>query len=183
MKCVMMNSGAKMNKKFSILIVISLFLLGCRFLFSPAMRSPAMPFFNEWSDTLESNGATIYYSGINNMGEAISNSGGPITGMMSQRLSCSACHGENGSGGTHVMHMQVMDAPDIRFTALSGESQDSDHDNEDFDSHDAYDIETFRLAVVDGKHPNGDNLNADMPRWNLSDQDLEDLYLFMKTLD
>lgn len=37
-------------------------------------------------------------------------------------------------------------------------------------------------AVVEGKHPDGDILNTDMPRWQLDDQNLDDLLTFLNTL-
>ena len=37
------------------------------------------------------------------------------------------------------------------------------------------------MAVVEGKHPNGESFSSDMPRWNISDSDLEDLAEFMKS--
>ncbi len=37
------------------------------------------------------------------------------------------------------------------------------------------------MAVVEGKHPNGERLSNDMPRWNLSEDDLADLAAFLKS--
>jgi hypothetical protein len=85
--------------------------------------------------------------------------------------------------------MTVMDAPDIRLEALSGEleghgdSSENDHDDGHADVHDGYDFETFKMAVVFGEHPDGSSLDNDMPRWELSDQDLADLFEFISTLD
>ena len=62
--------------------------------------------------------------------------------------------------------MEVMDAKDIRWSTLEGE----------------FDAEKFRLAVVNGEDPDGTQLNSDMPRWNMSDDDLADLIVFLKTL-
>ena len=45
-----------------------------------------------------------------------------------------------------------------------------------------YDLETFRLAVVKGQHPDGDPLKDDMPRWDMDDQDLADLAEFLQSL-
>ena len=62
--------------------------------------------------------------------------------------------------------MQVMDAKDIRWSVLQPE----------------FDAEKFRLAVVNGQDPDGTQLKPDMPRWNISDDDLADLIAFLKTL-
>jgi hypothetical protein len=62
--------------------------------------------------------------------------------------------------------MQVMDAKDIRWAVLQDE----------------FDAEKFRLVVVKGQDPDGTQLKPDMPRWNISDDDLVDLITFLKTL-
>ena len=74
--------------------------------------------------------------------------------------------------------MQRMDAPDIRYSALIN---DHDEDAEEMPM-DEYELDTFRNAVVLGRHPDGDSLNSDMPRWEMSDADLADLLDFLKTL-
>ena len=53
---------------------------------------------------------------------------------------------------------------------------EGDHEDE----HGEYDLEDFRLAVVEGRHPNGNPLRGDMPRWKISDSDLADLFDFLK---
>ena len=81
------------------------------------------------------------------------------------------------------MHMEVMDAPDIRWPALIGESGEGHGAEEEGGDHAAeYDLDTFRLAVVDGKHPDGKPLKADMPRWRMSEVDLYDLLNYLKSL-
>jgi hypothetical protein len=45
-----------------------------------------------------------------------------------------------------------------------------------------FDVEKFRLAVVKGQDPDGTQLKPDMPRWNISKDDLADLIAFLKTL-
>jgi hypothetical protein len=62
--------------------------------------------------------------------------------------------------------MQEMDAKDIRWSTLENE----------------FDTEKFRQAVVEGKDPDGTQLSTDMPRWNISNEDLTDLIAFLKTL-
>ena len=132
-----------------------------------------------------SSGEQIYFTAINDRGQRISYSGGSnFGGMMMGRgtnLACASCHGSDGRGGIHTMHMDVMDAPDIRFAALSNEA-DELGDDEHGDEHGEYDLEAFRRAVVDGKHPDGDELNRDMPRWRMDDKDLADLFIFLETL-
>jgi hypothetical protein len=62
--------------------------------------------------------------------------------------------------------MQTMTAKDIRWSVLQKE----------------FDAEKFRLAVTKGQDPDGTQLNKDMPRWNMGNDDLADLIAYLKTL-
>lgn len=79
------------------------------------------------------------------------------------------------------MHMDVMDAPDITYEALSGE-EDEHGDEGHGDEDEGYSLESFRRAVIDGRHPDGESLSREMPRWQMSDEDLSDLLEFLKSL-
>ena len=151
---------------------------------------PVNPMINqrgEWfgSEDFDSNGERIYFTATNDNDQRIPYTGGPNFGGMMMgmgtNLACVSCHGSDGRGGLHTMHMDVMDAPDIRFAALSNEA-DGHGDDEHGDEHSEYDLEAFRLAVVEGKHPDGDELNRDMPRWRMDDKDLADLLMFLESL-
>lgn len=182
-------------KKIALLLVLSAALLSaCGLLFNPRESTfPGMPGMGDWSvGGYDSNGEQIYYTGTTAGGERIDYSGGPAFGgmMMGGWLSCASCHGEDGRGGTHYMHMDVMDAPDIRLAALQGESEEHaesddghDHDDEHAEAHQGYDLDTFKQAVVLGQHPDGEPLSGDMPRWDMTDEDLADLFEFIGTLD
>lgn len=135
----------------------------------------------------DSNGERIYFTSTSERGGRITYTDGPDVGgmMMGGALACASCHGPTGRGGQHVMHMQVMDAPDIRWSALLSEAGEGHGDEEDEHGHgDAadYDLETFQLAVVEGKHPDGEPLDASMPRWTMSEEDLNDLLDYLKGL-
>jgi hypothetical protein len=80
------------------------------------------------------------------------------------------------------MHMDVMDAPDIRYSTLKGEGDEHGRDETHGDEHGGYDMDDFHLAVIGGVHPDGEPLSRDMPRWLINDQDLIDLFEFLKTL-
>ncbi|PKN35933.1 MAG: cytochrome C oxidase subunit II [Deltaproteobacteria bacterium HGW-Deltaproteobacteria-19] len=117
-----------------------------------------------------SNGERIYYTSTSNRGTEIAYTGGPSYGgwmMMRGRLACVSCHGPDGRGGIHRMGMmQVMDAKDIRWSVLKKE----------------FDAKKFQMAVVKGQDPDGTQLKPDMPRWNISNEDLADLIAFLKKL-
>jgi len=135
------------------------------------------------SGKYDSNGKQIYFTATNEQGERIRYSDGPAFGGMmgGSYLTCASCHGSDGRGGTHAMHMDVMDAPNIRYEALSGQVEEHGEDQHT-DAHGEYDFEDFYQAVVEGKHPDGDSLSRDMPRWQLGDDDLGDLFDFILSM-
>jgi len=140
-------------------------------------------FGTDWGDgNFGSNGERIYFTATSERGTEIDYSGGPRPGgmMMGGRLSCASCHGTDARGGVHSMHMQVMDAPNIRWEALAehgGEPHEDEADHADA----RYDFETFRTAVTEGRHPDGELLSDDMPRWEISEADLADLADYLKS--
>lgn len=164
-------------KKAWIFILGGILLSACGLL--PAMRwgnAPQPAPRNVW-DNFASDGERIYFTAIDAQGKAIPYQGGPDFGwmMMQPRLACVSCHGVDGRGGEHVMHMLIMNAPDIRYSALNSEMDEHGGEGE-------YDLEMFRQAVVEGKHPDGETLDEDMPRWQMSDEDLAALFEYLKTL-
>lgn len=130
--------------------------------------------------SFESLGEQIYFTAIDADGNRIAYSGGPATGMMmGGYLVCASCHGPDARGGRHVMHMEVMDAPDIRWSALTDHARDEG----EIGPTDEYSLDAFRRAVIDGQHPDGDELSSDMPRWRASDASLKALEAYLKSLD
>lgn len=79
--------------------------------------------------------------------------------------------------------MNEMDAPDIRWSSLSsGHHEKGEEVNNTQNQHMEYDFEAFKNSVENGRHPDGDKLKADMPRWKMSDADLKDLMNYLKSL-
>lgn len=129
------------------------------------------------------NGERIYFTATSARGDPITYSGPNFGGMMmGSYLTCAACHGPYAGGGKHTMHMQVMDAPSITYASLSEEMAEHLEESGSIDEHSEYGLEQFRLAVIEGKHPDGDALKKDMPRWQMSDEDLADLLEFLKSI-
>lgn len=152
---------------------VGLILVACSSLFQS-------PLFSKNGDAPNAdNGEQIYFTSTSQRGGRISFSGGPALGgmMMGSYLTCASCHGPTGQGGRHTMHMRVMDAPDIRYVSLVEEMEE--HGGQE----DEYNLVTFKKAVVDGEHPDGDSLDRDMPRWKMSDVDLADLFAFLQSLE
>jgi len=180
-----------MKQNFTILIpVFILLVLGSFFLSACGIIQWRETFPNnpidssQFLSSYDSNGERIYFTATNDQGERIPYSGGPAFGggmMMGTSVTCASCHGADGRGGVHTMHMQVMDAPDIRYDVLISEGEEHGDDGHT-DDHNEYGLDEFRRAVVDGEHPDGESLNQDMPRWSLDDDDLADLFEFIKSL-
>lgn len=122
-----------------------------------------------------SNGEMIYYTGVDERGEQIVPSGGPMW-LYSHGGSCVSCHGEDGRGGRAVMMCSEVPA-DIRYSALTEEME---HGGEE---HEPYNESTVKRAITQGINPAGEELDQCMPRWEMSEEDLEDLILFLKELD
>jgi hypothetical protein len=73
------------------------------------------------------------------------------------------------------MHMSVMKAPDIRYAALSTMPELKGRQS-------PYGLDDFSKTVQGGRHPDGEKLDSDMPRWQMSEADLSDLFSFLKSL-
>jgi mono/diheme cytochrome c family protein len=127
------------------------------------------------------NGEQIYFTAADKDGNRLRYTGGPDFGgmMMGAYLTCAACHGPDAHGGQHVMHMQIMDAPPVYYAALTSMLAEESGGTQEPGG---YTLDDFRKSVVDGQHPDGDRLDNDMPRWQISDRDLADLFAFLKTI-
>lgn len=161
-----------MNRKIKIIAKGLLAFIACLLLGGCASRpQSAGPSGTAWGKgAFRSNGERIYFTATSDRGTAITYASGPGSGgwmMGDGRLACASCHGPSGRGGEHNMGMmRVMTAKDIRWSALQGE----------------FDAEKFRLAVTKGQDPDGTQLKTDMPRWNIGNDDLADLIVYLKTL-
>jgi cytochrome c oxidase subunit II len=121
-------------------------------------------------NSFDSNGQRIYFTATSVSGEAITSSGGP--GMMMMRLACVNCHRPGGHGGRINMMMYSVDVPNISWPELT--AQDMDHP--------PYTEETLKRAIIQGIDPAGSPLKYPMPRWRMSDNDLNDLVNYIETL-
>jgi len=161
-----------MKNKLFLFASLALMLTAC----SPRLRFTQVP-VGLGAGIDQQNGERIYFTATSGRGDQIGYSGGPDFGgmMMGTYLTCASCHGPEGYGGIHQMHMQSMDAPDIRLSALNA-MDDMQGKNR------PYNFDDFKTEVVDGKDLNGESLEADMPRWKMSEADLQDLFAFIQGL-
>ncbi len=112
----------------------------------------------------ESNGERIYFTGINEEGERIPFTGGPQW-LAVHGGSCVNCHGRDGRG-SFIPMMCSEKASDIRYSHLIEEGMNE---------------EEIKLAITKGIHDN-ETLDWCMPRWQMSDKDLNAIIQYLKEL-
>ena len=69
------------------------------------------------------------------------------------------------------------DIPDIRYSALTSVR------SEEGTSVPAWTDDDIRRSIRDGVEPSGQRLKAPMPRWRMTDQQLNDVIGYLKELD
>ena len=122
-------------------------------------------------------GERIYYLGIDGEGQRIRFRGGPHWLRM-MGGSCVNCHGPDGKGGLPVM-MGTHIPGDIRYSSLiSGKHHGEADDEEEV----VYTDEEIKKAIRAGIEPSGESMDRTMPRWNISDEDMNDLLEYLKVL-
>lgn len=80
------------------------------------------------------------------------------------------------------MMMRISQVPDIRYDTLTSEEHGG-HEEEGEEGHPPYTEETIKRAITEGVNPDGEPFDWPMPRWSMSDADLNDLVDFLKSLD
>lgn len=114
-----------------------------------------------------SNGERIFFTGINSEGEMLKNSHGM------QGVGCAMCHGVDAKG----IVMMRMEMPDLRWSTLT---DPKGHVHPGGRKHPAFTEGSFKACVVAGVDPAGNQLNTMMPRWQMSNEDLDDLIEYLK---
>ena len=125
-----------------------------------------------------SNGEAIYYTGFNLEGEQIPISGGPHWLYM-HGGSCIDCHGVDGKGGIVPM-MCYKETPSITYYDLTEEEHEVHEGGEE--GHPPYTDETIKKAITDGIEPDGEELDPCMPKWKMSDEDVNDVIGYLMSL-
>ncbi|WP_406657438.1 cytochrome c [Methanolobus sp. ZRKC2] len=123
-------------------------------------------------EDFESNGERIYHTGTNESGLVVGLEGGPHW-IYANGGGCAGCHGNDGKGGMPIKISNVK-PPDIRYdTLISGEQ----HLN-----HVPYTEEMLEVAIREGINSEGVPLDLIMPRWEMADEDVDDLIYHLKEL-
>jgi cytochrome c oxidase subunit 2 len=133
------------------------------------------PYGGSTPQQFTSNGQQIYFTGVSRQDGYLPRVGGP---PWAQRVGCAACHGPEGRGGSPVM-MGTAIPPDIRYDVLTGKVPEAGGEKMD---HPPYTDATIARAITQGVDPAGKPLDWTMPRWQMSEPDLNDLLVFLKTL-
>lgn len=128
-----------------------------------------------------SNGERIYSTGVSERTGPLRFQGGPIWLAM-HGGGCVSCHGIRGRGGEPVM-MGTAIPSDIRYAVLTEmEGHAHETEGEEEEAHPPYTDEVLKRAITRGLDPAGKPLDWTMPRWEMSEQDLNDLIAYLKRL-
>ncbi len=119
----------------------------------------------------------IYHTGISERTGRIEMQQGPLW-LRTHGGGCVVCHGLNGTGGISITDPVI--SPDIRYSSLT--SLEPLQGNTD-EKKGRYSDELIKRAVTTGVNAEGEMLHWIMPRWQMSDEDLNDLMEFLKALN
>jgi len=172
------NFGEEMTKKpaFLAILAVALILSGATLLISCFS-----PYGWGGGYRYSSNGERIYFTTESSSSESITYSGGI---RMMHPIACVNCHGPEGKGGRVAMMMWQFDVPDITWDNLTREEHhEKEPGQEEHEEHPPYTEETLKRAITRGIDPAGEPLDEEMPRWRMSERDLNDLVDFIMTLE
>ncbi|MCL6471209.1 MAG: cytochrome c [Firmicutes bacterium] len=158
--------------------LVGLFIVNY-YMFTPAqpgtirvpVRGPGTPFP---SGSFRSNGEQIFFTGTSSR-DTITTTGGPFWFQM-HGGGCATCHGPDGRGGRVVM-MGTFEAPNITYKVLTGKAPGLEEGHKPFTDN------LIKRAITRGIDSEGNRLSLNMPRWHMSDQDLNDVINYLKTLE
>jgi mono/diheme cytochrome c family protein len=117
-----------------------------------------------------SDGERIFLSGIGSDGEDIarSTSNGSGGSPMMGGGGCGSCHGNDGRGATiRVPGGTTIETPDITYDELI---------------EDGFTDATIAVAIRDGVDEKGEQMDAAMPRWQMSQADVDATIAYLKVL-
>lgn len=124
------------------------------------------------SRTYPTNGEQIYFTGKSQTGSMIAYQEGNMHAQM-HFTACADCHGELREGGRRMYPTFWLKAPSLKAEVLFGDHSDGHGD------HPAYDKESLKKVITFGVDPSGEHLDSTMPRWMMSEQDLDDLVNYL----
>jgi cytochrome c oxidase subunit 2 len=127
-----------------------------------------------------SNGERIFFTATSKNGPIAIKEGPP---MMRQAVKgCAHCHGRDGKGG-HSLDATGMKGTDIRYKTLALKYGGYLSYLEGKGEKIAGGIDTLiKKAIIDGEGP-GYKLNIAMPRWSMSEKDLNDIISYLTEIE
>lgn len=72
--------------------------------------------------------------------------------------------------------MGSFEAPNITYDVLTGKAPGADEDE-------SFTEAQIKRAITQGIEPNGERLSLNMPRWRMTDSDLNDIIDYLKKLE
>lgn len=115
-------------------------------------------------------GERIFLSGVGSDGQAIQRTAPAVSegSLMMGGNGCGSCHAANGRGGTITMMMgTAIKTPDITYDALIKER---------------FTDATIKRAIREGMDEAGKPLKDAMPRWQMTDADVDATIAYLKVL-
>lgn len=115
-------------------------------------------------------GQRIFLTGVGSDGQSIPRTATRVSqgSLMMSGGGCGSCHRANGRGGTIRMMMgTAIKTPDITYGALIKEG---------------FTDATIKRAILDGLDEAGKPLNEPMPRWQMTNADVDATIAYLKTL-
>ncbi len=122
------------------------------------------------ASTPAARGEWIFQTGTGPNGQPI-----PYSGGMMMRASCANCHGAGGQG----LRTPMFVSPNITYRNLANSAGMLEPDGT---RGTVYNDDLIRRAVTQGIDAEGKLLAWPMPRWQLTDQEWNDLLAYLKTL-
>ncbi|ELF6479003.1 c-type cytochrome [Vibrio fluvialis] len=144
------------------LLLAVLLIAGCDMTFGP------MYYVSDKSLIYPTNGEQIYFTGRDKDGRQVIYQGGNMHARMHQ-VSCADCHGLQREGGRRMYPSFWLVAPSLTSDSLFGEHHDGHND------HMAYTRDSLKQAITSGIDQSGKKMNSTMPRWIMSEADMDDL--------
>ncbi len=160
-----------------------MFVVGAALLVAGAVGLTLLPIMSaqitDWSvqGTFVSEGERIYLTGASSRGPIPRSEFGMMMGVgMGGGLACVDCHGSDARGGLIETMWGDVDVPDIRYSTLTRAKSLEDTIAPGWTRSD------IARAIRDGVEPDGERLEAPMPRWGMSASEMRDLIAYLKEL-
>ena len=151
--------------KTTLIFLAVIFLSGCG---NHMGSTDAVP------ESFSSNGERIYFTGVSANGISVQ----PVPAVTYSHHkvgTCASCHGVERQGGIRMMPFFWVKSPALTQQALFDKAEPDDGHGD----HESYTAASLAHAIRQGIDPSGKALGSSMPRWHLSDADMQDLTDFL----